>query len=520
MKTRILCFVVLMLTSLFSISQGEATIELVKDLNQGGSSNPNSLFVFDDLLYFTANMDLWVSDGTEEGTLNPFSELMYASNFYEFQNKMYFAASVNFLINLWVTDGTEEGTSIVKEINPNGSSNPMMFFEFGDRLYFVATDELHGYELWYTDGAEEGTHLLKDISEGSSSSSPREFTIFQNKLFFTANDGVSGIQIWMTDGTEEGTGKFSNFSEPFSPTALKVFNDFIYFRSSNGRELWRTDGTPEGTELVREFDWSIGTQASIELVEFDNKLFFSAAIDGGTAVELWSTDGTTEGTQLVKSMGNSSSGSRPREFYVFNNKLIFSASGEGSGPELWASEGTYETTYLLKDISQSPYGSSPRSFIEYNGKLYFKAQIDHNWHLFESDGTEEGTIKLYPEFATTESPLNSTGTWQVYQGSLFFGAHFDEKGVELYKLTTPGAAVSIPTIKAEENYLLYPNPTAEKITIQGFKGKLKLYDMQGKIIREYLLKDEVSVLDLNEIQPGIYILQDNENIFSKKIMKY
>src|SRR3954468_23981184 len=42
---------------------------------------------------------------------------------------------------LWRTDGTEEGTTLVKDIQPGGSSFPLSFFVFNDLLYFSAADD-------------------------------------------------------------------------------------------------------------------------------------------------------------------------------------------------------------------------------------------------------------------------------------------------------------------------------------------------------------------------------------------
>jgi ELWxxDGT repeat protein len=76
---------------------------------------------------------------------------------------------------LWVTDGTPEGTHLLADINPDGSSNPGSFYfqneggnivstpadlgSLGDgRALFDADDGTHGVELWTSDGTAEGTH--------------------------------------------------------------------------------------------------------------------------------------------------------------------------------------------------------------------------------------------------------------------------------------------------------------------------------------------------------------------------
>jgi ELWxxDGT repeat protein len=52
-------------------------------------------------------------------------------------------------VELWTSDGTEEGTRLVQDINPGpGSSSPDGFVVAGDCLYFGANDGEHGFELW------------------------------------------------------------------------------------------------------------------------------------------------------------------------------------------------------------------------------------------------------------------------------------------------------------------------------------------------------------------------------------
>ena len=80
----------------------------VIEINSLGSSDPNSLTVFNNLLFFSANdsingRELWISDGTAPGTnrpvfpnisaYDPVLENTYRSNFIEFNGSLYFTAS-------------------------------------------------------------------------------------------------------------------------------------------------------------------------------------------------------------------------------------------------------------------------------------------------------------------------------------------------------------------------------------------------------------------------------------------
>jgi ELWxxDGT repeat protein len=59
------------------------------------------------------------------------------------------AWSPNYGREAWKSDGTAAGTIRITDIAPGPkSSSPQRFARAGNRLYFSATDHVHGYELW------------------------------------------------------------------------------------------------------------------------------------------------------------------------------------------------------------------------------------------------------------------------------------------------------------------------------------------------------------------------------------
>jgi ELWxxDGT repeat protein len=387
------------------VSDGTAAgTQLVVDLLPGSnnfgnsSSYPSDFTEFNDKLYFAANFDvkagkngkeLWVSDGTAEGTqllidiyLNEnYSVGSNPSYLTEFNDKLYFSArDSEHSRELWVSDGTAKGTQLLLDINPGGDdvmygygesnniygSKPTGFMEFNDKLYFAANDGENGRELWVTDGTAKGTQLLADINPGgngydANSSFARDFTEFNDKLYFSADDGENGDELWVTDGTAEGTqllvdiypgtkkydpNPYFGYGESFSypaesnPNHLTEFNNKLYFTADdgeNGSELWVTDGTAEGTQLLADIYPGLNNSFPSDLTEFNNKLYFSA--DDGTRPKLWVTDGTSEGTQLVTTNSDGSLGngfiSNPNDLAVVGDELFFSASNAETGYELF-----------------------------------------------------------------------------------------------------------------------------------------------------------------------------------------
>ena len=88
---------------------------------------------------------------------------------------------------LWVSDGTEEGTEMLRDFYPSGptDSPPTSLFAYNDKLYFSAHGDSNGKELWVSDGTEEGTMLMVDIALGSANSAPEDLLELNDNLFFT-----------------------------------------------------------------------------------------------------------------------------------------------------------------------------------------------------------------------------------------------------------------------------------------------------------------------------------------------
>ena len=310
----------------------------------------------------------------------------YGSNpsyFIEFDDKLYFSANNGENGNeLFVSDGTVEGTQLLVDINPNvfdrydGSSipegsYPSNFFEFNDKLYFSARTEENGSELFVSDGTAEGTQLLVDLRPGSSNygytygSNPSDFFEFNDRLYFSANNGETGSELFVSDGTRDGTQllidlntnvfvegedeNYLSFPEGSYPSNFVEFNGKLYFIANGGEtgsEVFVSDGTAEGTQVLidlrpgsSEYGSSYGSYPS-NLIEFNGKLYFTAN-EGENGNELWVSDGTADGTMLVADINPGSSNydfannSYPSELTVVGDELFFSADNEETGTELF-----------------------------------------------------------------------------------------------------------------------------------------------------------------------------------------
>jgi ELWxxDGT repeat protein len=84
----------------------------------------------------------------------------------------------------------------VKDIKPGTEgSYPYDLTNADGRVFFSADGGTHGTELWKSDGIATGTSLVKDINpEGSSR--PYGLANVNRTLFFAADDGTHGWELW------------------------------------------------------------------------------------------------------------------------------------------------------------------------------------------------------------------------------------------------------------------------------------------------------------------------------------
>ncbi|WP_456458310.1 T9SS type A sorting domain-containing protein [Reichenbachiella sp.] len=444
--------VITLLICLISMTNAQAQIELVKDINT--SSETEELRINESLIIVNGklliNYDEHPVYGSELWTLNEFNEPVimkdinlgtqssWPENITLFGNKVIFTAQ-------WpgtgyaptITDGTEEGTFLLKDFGTN--SETRYFTPFGENqcLFLESGDN----RLWKTDGTVAGTSIIATLP--SDANNVRNFTSLGNQVFFMASLDETGQELWVTDGTDEGTKMVVDIIEGASgsgPSNLFAFNNKMYFSAytaANGRELWVSDGTAEGTEMVA--DILPGSQDGLSTsyfypAAFNGKFYFAASGTSGD-IELWSSDGTTEGTSLIKNIRTASSSS-PRNFFPFGDLLLFTATNDTDGQELWKTDGTEEGTLQVKDIKTD--GSAyPSRFCLFNGLVYFSASETNQYDLWVTDGTEVGTSKV----KVTESGTSSSLRNLVTDGTtLYYATQSD--GPKLYKSdgTTEGTS--------------------------------------------------------------------------------
>jgi ELWxxDGT repeat protein len=231
------------------------------------------------------------SSGKEELLLdiNPGAASSNPTNFVKaLDGRVYFAAKTEEAGNeLWVTDGTTEGTRMVKDLNlvPGEGSDPSVMAPFKDGIIYAAKDAIAAAEgnphLFYCDGNDISVVKRGIKIQNSGESRNRYMATSPNglKAFFVADDGIHGKELWFSDGTPEGThmvldiGFFPTDNDPSKTIdtryehQLMVNNEQCIFRAYTpawwvgledqykwiNNECWVSDGTALGTYCLGDY---------------------------------------------------------------------------------------------------------------------------------------------------------------------------------------------------------------------------------------------------------------------------
>ena len=458
---------------LHKIDAATMTATLVKDIVPMGSSEPTQLTEAGGKLFFAADdvlgdgLELWVSDGSEAGTMRVIDSLP--------GNDLYGAP----------LDG-----------------DPELFGAIGNQLLFTTTDSLRDRELWISDGTTLNTELVANINTGTADAGVRDLIPFANDIYFVANDGLNGEAIWKADtvaGTVEmvidispsSTDRIStltvynHFSEKIvfynnslgaaggvyitdgdnpvlqisqrrpveldeDGTVFVVVGEFIYFVTDdgvNGAELWKSDGQTEAVMVPGEpIPGSVSSNPMFLTAFGSNQLYFSAATNNTSATgnigrELFYTDG--EMIYLADDYYPGSNSSSPQHLTVSGETLFFSANNGTNGRELF----THDSTTPVADIRSGGTGSEPTNLTDIGGALYFSANNGSNgfepYRVTGATGTPVQLGNINPGSASS-----NPASFFAALGDVYFAADDGTNGTELWKTDgTAGSATLVADIQ-------------------------------------------------------------------------
>lgn len=513
--------------------QSTSAQSIVKDICIGmGNSNPVNFVRLGNLTCFIANdeihgYELWITDGTEAGTnmvkdIDPgvADACLYHGHLYNrtsslqvLGNKVYFFANdESHGFELWSSDGTESGTNLVKDIMPGpiSSSVDLTLTRAGNYLFFAATDGRHGTELWKTDGTDTGTVLVKDILPGTQSGNPLYLFADSGVVYFAANDNVHGYGLWKSDGTEDGTIFLKNVA-PTGDLSDSVpyvrFKGEIYFSGyslDNGSELWKTNGTAAGTVLVKDINPGKADALPLHFCVLKDHIVFSATTKA-LGKELWQSDGTGPGTSIVKDIRTGKEDSNPGKPVVLHDKIYFIANDSVKRPEIWVSDLSDTGTHIF--VSNITGVQQFKNLYADSGFIYFATDsANTGLELWKSDGTPEGTLMLREICQGTCG--SEPGTFFKSDTTLFFSAYDEIHGRELWSI---GSNVTfIAEIISKEFRDVYIDPLRNKLNQLRQTGSdiiyIKIFDLGGTELYKQYVKDP-NQISSDSFKPGIYILR-------------
>lgn len=397
---------------------------LVKDFNaEFGTSvavsrsavTPDKVFISIGPTSYGAEKELWVSDGTEAGTLFLSTVELWSSSIYA-NGVFYFSGRIRgYEQELWRSDGTAVGTYLLKEIYPGvnqygdyHSGNPRNFLVLPSGLILFAASNSEGSELWRSDGTAVGTYLFKDLYPGFSdsgnanSSNPSQVQeCINGMMLFTATNEL-GTELWKTDGTPNGTEILKDIASPgsSSPRDFHCSSSGLYFRASDpasNQELWLTDGTTDGTNQVKNINRRGGSHPS-NLVAIGDEVVFASTIlnsEGTRRGALWRSDGTRSGTIPIDLPIEPRY--QPSALTRMGGDIFFlSTTPSGTLRGLWKTDGTSAGTSLVKDPKLGGYFGEIQDLVVVGNELFFTlydgiGDIDVIW---KTDGTEAGTVMV------------------------------------------------------------------------------------------------------------------------------
>lgn len=481
-------------------------------------------------LYFCDFKGIFVADGAEGGT-RLVKEVLYLERPYKLaalNDKLVFLASDSAHgTELWVSDGTAEGTHLLVDIYP-GKANGISLHSatkatyilpvLNNEAYFYGNNGVDGIELWKTDGTAAGTVMVKDMNTNPGagirdSVGESHILVYRNRLYFQAKTPNEGLEIWSTDGTATGTqilkdmvpgNDFSWAGFPFVSYNKLFFSAAEPIDQNNAvPHMYAYDGVD-----IELFTDTVYTGWNLETHSAGGKTFFVGEKKGRRS--LYVTDGTRAGTIPLTDAQQSIDMSEAGDRLVFSKQV----SGQYVEYELWVSDGTPQGTFSIVTFPATIEGNTT-----FGNRSYFKtAGPQGSMQLWSTDGTPQGTKQImYPGADYSEQSFvrlsQLLGSIFMVHGTrlFFFGGFTKADGPSLYTLDMWGSGIN--TAMAKQDIRVYPNPATDAITIQADDAKLvSIMNITGAIVHHSSVQGySANTINTTALTPGLYTISVLKN---------
>ncbi len=435
----------------------------VRDINRARipeSSNPGYLGILNGRVLFGATdrqgAGLWASDGTSSGTriikrVDVFAQRNFpGSPLFIVENGLGFFAGDDAstgVLELWVTDGTAQGTVRLTS-HTTSTTSYSGFFDFigilHGRVIFYASDADGVMQVWSSNGTPAGTVQLSPLQAGNSAGAHGPTLMLPDRFYFISSGlPLYDQQLWVSDGTAQGTRAVdsSNLQFPGDVQSLAAAGNVPILTSGN--LLWAID---PGTETVVP-DTFTGAQPGYPnqppadtAVSLGGVVISLGTNDFFTSTQLWRSDGTPAGTYHLADVNLASAPNfilqpLPINMLVtFNGRALTVARDTSGNLQLLSTDGTINGTVPLLGLPapSDSVGSDLIPFQAINNIFYFAVPNDasgETWSIWRTDGTSAGTKRT----SLPAIPISVVGLTQ------FFGA-----GSRVF--VVPGSETQTPTL--------------------------------------------------------------------------
>ena len=396
------------------VSDGTAQgTQLLMDINTVGDSIPGQLLGFTPTtdgskVIFDANngingRELWISDGTEIGTmlLQDFKAgdtINGVSKIAPLGDGAVVITSdqvLNFVNESgYVSLATMTGSStLATEIATLASIGTEFLATDASGIWFSAKDENGFLEPYHISMQGDLTHY--DLNEQGSATSGA-YTLVTGGLVVESTNGVNGRQLamlypdgshaWLTSLVMSGSGTpTQEVGQTFGIVALGETLVFDANTSGNGATLWSYDMKTDQTRLLSSSLENAGL--FVEPVVKEGKVWFDCSTPS-TGSELCVSDGTVSGTKMVADVYSGTTSSEIKAISSVSNKIVFLGRGDDSsgvhGHSLWSYDPVteeYEMVYNAwqgagNDSGAGTYGGLSIT----NGRVIFVSSDDSTGH--------------------------------------------------------------------------------------------------------------------------------------------
>jgi ELWxxDGT repeat protein len=253
-------------TFAFQLWESNGTGAHVVDPNHPGTNVTGLTNVDGTLYYFDQganfnDLTLWKTDGTtavQVAAIHP-GDFAFPYDMVAVHHTLYFAVSDSSTgtTELWESEGTADNTGPITAAQLDFTSGSAV--ALGGRLFFTATDPVKGEQLWVSDGAAANTHPVATITAGTDSFGqplPFNLTAFHGRVFFTASDPIHGEELWASNGRADGTALVQDInpgSAGSDPSQLTVVGHTLFFAATDlahGTELWAYRDSDEDAKQI------------------------------------------------------------------------------------------------------------------------------------------------------------------------------------------------------------------------------------------------------------------------------